>query len=293
MRTTQRPRHDVADLFPELAGHARTTVRLHPRLEAEPAPEASKLGGRMRWPADEPWPRCDRSHALWDSLGTVLPPDDRPYVPVLQLRKADVPELDFPVGTDVFQLLWCPTDHPDPFYVPVVRVFWWEGSDLVDVIPPAPVPSPTGSNYIARPCALHPERVEEFPHVWALPEPLSDAIRAWEAELGKGPAEYQFALSSAPGTKVGGHPFWYQEPEPQTCDAGHDMDHLVTISDVEFDGGTWPRWLAVEEADAWDGLTDRRLDIQAAIGIELAMGSIYVFICRTCPDLPIQQVYQR
>ena len=34
---------------------------------------------------------CDQPHALWDAVGTLEPPDDRPYVAVLQLRTADAP----------------------------------------------------------------------------------------------------------------------------------------------------------------------------------------------------------
>jgi hypothetical protein len=71
------------------------------------------------------------------------------------------------------------------------------------------------------------------------------------------------------------------------------MHHLITISDTEFDGGTWSRWLAVEEEGVWGGPTGQRLDVQGATGLELGMGSVYVFICRACPGWPIAQVYQR
>ena len=292
MRTTQPPSRDVAQAFPELADLARTTVRLHPRREDEPPVDASKLGGRMRWPADEPWPRCDQPHALWDAFNTLEPPDDRPYVSVLQLRKTDVPELGFPADTDTFQLLWCPSDHDDPFYVAVVRVFWWRGTDLVDTIAPQPAASANGSDYVPRPCALHPERVLEYPHLGELPESMRERIDAWGGEQGAHTL-YQYLLSSAPGTKVGGYPNWFQEPEPQTCAAGHPMEHLLTISDTEFDGGTWPRWLAIEEAGAWTGPPEQRFAVQEAAELQFGMGSIYVFICRVCPDGPIAQVYQR
>jgi hypothetical protein len=292
MRTTQPPSHDVAEAFPELADLARTTVRLHPRREDEPAVDASKLGGRMRWPTDVPWPRCDLGHQRWDAFNTIDPPDHRPYVHVLQLCKSDVPELPFPSGTDVFQLLWCPSDHDDPLYVAAVRVFWWRASELVDTIAPGPEPSGNVSQYLPRPCALHPERVVEYPHLGELPDSLRERIDAWGAELGAH-ALYQYLLSSAPGTKVGGHPNWLQDAEPQTCAAGHPMEHLLTISDTEFDGGTWPRWLAVEEADVWNVRTDQRLAVQEAAELQFGMGAIYVFICRVCPDGPIAQVYQR
>ncbi|MFD0555919.1 hypothetical protein ACFQ3B_02520 [Stackebrandtia endophytica] len=48
-------------LFPELAEYARSAVRLHPRW-GDPGIEQSSIGGPVRWPADEPWPTCDREH---------------------------------------------------------------------------------------------------------------------------------------------------------------------------------------------------------------------------------------
>ena len=293
IRTTPPPSHRVADLFPALAGRERVTVRLHPRQGREPADDASKLGGRMRWPADEPWPRCFRPHDSYqppDFAGSVRPPDGRPYVPVLQLRRDDVPELGFPDGADRFQLLWCPASHPD-LYAPAVRVSWWSADDLAPVEPPTALPSPDGADYVPRPCVLHPERVTEYPHAFELDRELAAVIEAWEEQAGE--ATYQYLLCTAPGTKVGGWPDWMQDPEWPVCDAGHAMEHLLTVSDTEFDGGTWPRWLAVEDAGAWDGPPDARFAVQSAAGLDFGMGSLYVFICRTCPGWPIAQVYQR
>ncbi|TQL75627.1 hypothetical protein FB566_1136 [Stackebrandtia endophytica] len=62
MRFTTPPRpHDLVSLFPELAEYARSAVRLHPRW-GDPGIEQSSIGGPVRWPADEPWPTCDREH---------------------------------------------------------------------------------------------------------------------------------------------------------------------------------------------------------------------------------------
>ena len=142
-----------------------------------------------------------------------------------------------------------------------------------------------------RPCVLHPERVTEYPHAFELDRELATVIEAWEEQAGE--ATYQYLLCTAPGTKVGGWPDWMQDPEWPVCDAGHAMEHLLTVSDTEFDGGTWPRWLAVEDAGAWDGPPDARFAVQSAAGLDFGMGSLYVFICRTCPGWPIAQVYQR
>src|SRR5713101_5323362 len=96
-RTTPPPAYDVRRLFPELAERSRTTIRLHPRYGDEPPEDASKLGGTFLWPGDEPWPVCP-AHKI-------------PLVTVLQLRADDFPEIAFPPGANLFQILWCPREH--------------------------------------------------------------------------------------------------------------------------------------------------------------------------------------
>jgi hypothetical protein len=170
-------------------------------------------------------------------------------------------------------------------------VFWRSSAELADVIAPMPVLAPDGLLYVPGTCVVHPERVVEYPGLGELNGPLMDRIGAWEDS--QGDPLFQWSLSSAPGTKVGGYPYWLQDPQPQTCQAGHPMDHLLTISDTEFNGGTWHRWLPIEEAGLWSGPTRARLDVQEPADLQFGMGSIYVFICRQCDPLPIAQIYQR
>src|SRR5262249_35499112 len=117
VRTTPQPCLDVTKLVPELRGFRKTTVRLHPRRGRVAEPGASTLGGDFVWPAQEPWPVCER-HNL-------------PLVGVLQLGKGEVPELGFRPGSDLFQLLWCPQDHDSeqPFIV-APRIFWRKASTI-------------------------------------------------------------------------------------------------------------------------------------------------------------------
>ena len=110
--TTPAAPVNVTELIPSLKPLKRKAVRLHPRLGGAP-PDASKVGGSfLYWPRNEAWPECEE-HGL-------------PFVPAVQLRKEDVPGMEFPRGTDLFQLLWCPIEHQQDGDCAKPRVFWRE-----------------------------------------------------------------------------------------------------------------------------------------------------------------------
>src|SRR5919201_4068004 len=127
MRTTPPPRFDVVALFPALRDRDGVAVGLHPRRGPAPPPSASKMGGLFLWPADEPWPVC--TEAAWPRDGMPRTPHESAIVGVLQLRRADVPELPFPGEADLFQLLSCPHDH-DATYSTICRAFWRRAADV-------------------------------------------------------------------------------------------------------------------------------------------------------------------
>jgi YD repeat-containing protein len=60
-------------------------------------------------------------------LRTWIGPEDRRhtgiYLPILQLRRDDLPELPFPDDSNLFQLVWCPRLHEDD-YQPRIRLYW-------------------------------------------------------------------------------------------------------------------------------------------------------------------------
>lgn len=57
---------NVTSVFPELAAHARTSIRLHP-APANPGPRDSSAGGPPTWPEHEEWPTCPgRRHLMRD-----------------------------------------------------------------------------------------------------------------------------------------------------------------------------------------------------------------------------------
>ncbi|MGW1269971.1 hypothetical protein [Streptomyces sp. NPDC002491] len=74
IRTTPARLVDVTAVVPRLAPLARTATRLHPR-PGSPTPYDSSVGGPLLWPADEPWPYCDKPHE-WDQVNEVLSPQD-------------------------------------------------------------------------------------------------------------------------------------------------------------------------------------------------------------------------
>lgn len=290
-RHSQVPCVDIAQVVPELSPLRRSTVRLHPRRGNVPS-HGSKVGGLFLWPSAEMWPQC-HDH-------------DCPLVPILQLRQQDVPELGFPQGTDLFQLLWCPHDHM-PYSGPEPQVFWRTASSVANPMlsPLVPTSIDVEESTFPTPCQLFPERVIEYPHAFELSDdnPELWALINNSAELQKiisgldksifedAGTLYQYCLSVADGTKVGGYVNWCQSPEIPLCDCGAAMEHLLTIDDSEFDGGTWPRWLAQEDVQFWSASPDERFAVQRAADFS-HFGDFYLFICRNCQSWPVKAVFQ-
>ncbi|MFJ7419114.1 hypothetical protein ACIQXD_10880 [Streptomyces uncialis] len=92
----------------------RTTM-LSPKPGA-PGVGDSSVGGPSLRPADEPWPYCGQPGHR-SSHDDESPAGPLPVVPVVQLFARDVPELRFPEGKDVLQVVWCPLIHPEQSYV--------------------------------------------------------------------------------------------------------------------------------------------------------------------------------
>jgi uncharacterized protein (TIGR02996 family) len=211
--TTPGPPVEVEGSLTRLQGRAKMAVRLNPRPGEAPL-NASKIGGMFLWPKNEPWPIC-ATH------GNV------PYVPALQLRREDVPELGFPANSDIFQLLWCPVSHnEDNMFCPRPSVFWRTRSAVGRQRKSPPDSSTVEYDYYPRPCLLYLERIKEYPDPFEVDLPELDyAIDETFPELdaairliqmldrpnslhypGTISDLYQTTLSATPGTKVGGYP---------------------------------------------------------------------------------------
>ncbi|MFD0146645.1 MULTISPECIES: DUF1963 domain-containing protein [unclassified Streptomyces] len=288
-RTTPPRPLDVAALFPELVPYRARTVRLHPRT-GRPGVLDSSMGGPLLWPESEAWPHCSEEHPRT----AFAPPKDAgplPLVPVLQLYAPDVPELPFPEGTDLLQMLWCPFDH-EPFYSPRPELYWRDSGADVEPLTNPPRPEGARADYVPDPCVLHPERVDEFA-AWDLPDTVFDALEDRFDEVDEETGwSYWSHLSVAPGVKVGGFPTWTQDPAWPGCEGcGRQMEHLLSVPSREFDGESWRSWVPEEDVPATGTVFDlpyeERSALQGAPGLMLGdMGGLYVFVCATCPDLP-------
>lgn len=293
VRTTPPKPVDVATLFPELVPYARTAIRLHPRA-GSPGPDDSSVGGRLLWPADEPWPTCPGGqhgvYSLEEGMQTTT--ESVPLVSIVQIHRRDAPQFPFPEGTDLLQVLWCPF-LADECPAPTPRVFWRRaesiGSRLEDVPGHAPL---APEERIPNPFVVHPESVAEYPSSdmpWDMRKVLNPRIDALEAETGW---KYDYHLAHSPGTKLGGYPSWKQEPCWPSCETcGSKMEHLLTVDSREFDGESWRTWLLLEDrggTGANDGIPREAHAMCESVGVMIGdAGGIYIFQCPTCPDRPV------
>ncbi|HEU5375660.1 MAG TPA: hypothetical protein VFV38_09495 [Ktedonobacteraceae bacterium] len=322
-RTTPPPPFNITALFPELAPLARRAVRLHPRRGPEPRPGESKVSGTFLWPANEPWPMCSVGHAqteprrkqdaallskeaeVWgpwneQHVNSFPMPAGQPhgaYVGVIQLRAADVPELGFPEGCDLFQLLWCPRDHDcGSYWGPECRVYWRQSRTISEVLKEQPGPAIFDPHYMPQVCQFIPERTQDYPDIFALPEELQYRIWSWEeAEAVQGHLYDYSHLGAAPGMKIGENVDWLQDPWLPPCPSCQQkMEHLLTVASWEWDGESFRRWRPLEEPPLAHGvpLQDGQ-DTGNDAGLLLGdAGNIYLFVCRRCPDWPMAYTLQ-
>jgi hypothetical protein len=123
------------------------------------------------------------------------------------------------------------------------------------------------------------------------PDALDERVRQWQQRYHW---LYWNALSTAPGTKVGGYPRWIQAPQWPVCECGLRMRHLLTIASEEFDGHE--RWLPLEDRDD-PKITGRRLLTDrvcwAPHGLMLGdVGSLYLFTCTAHAERPLAGTMQ-
>ncbi|MGW3046277.1 hypothetical protein ACWC9T_41370 [Kitasatospora sp. NPDC001159] len=175
----------------------------------------------------------------------AVPAEPVSMVPVVQLHAADIPDVRFPDGTDLLQILWCPYRHPDVpgmhehYSGPAPKVIWRAAASLTGAISGAES-ALNDDGYVLEPCVIHPEQITEYPDIEDLPEPLQSRIRAWHRGLGPEPGyDYRNDLSVAPGLKTGGWPYWPHCPRPVQCNCGSEMQLLLTLPNGERGALSW------------------------------------------------------
>lgn len=166
--------------------------------------------------------------------------------PVVQFFRRDAPELEFPEGTDLLQILWCPGDHPGELGPqPIAR--WRTSSELTTAESVFPrLNHVAWDHWRITPCDVHPESLMEFPPICnanagsrrvelsgLLPAELEQRLRQRDAAQADDDDEY-FGLVEAPGWKLGGWEISMPEPDHlRKCSCGADMRPLLHVADGE------------------------------------------------------------
>ncbi|GAA2490025.1 hypothetical protein GCM10023100_44580 [Actinocorallia cavernae] len=275
--------------FPELLPHGRTAVRLHPRRGA-PGTYDSHIGGPPLWPADEAWPDC-AGHR--DINGRAYP---LPLVAVTQLTAADFPELRFPEGTDLVQLLWCPEWHDQPHpagWGQACRLYWRRADAVTDPLAEPPDPEEHwdhGPDMIPRACVLHPERITDYPGGEELPPALAERFGAWLEER-----DLPDDLTTVPGHKLGGFMNWCTTDRPGALECGacrSPLELFLQFDTAEWRLGSWGpdgaphRFRPLEERgrEPVDGAED---PAREPVGMTVGRGGHGgLFVCATDPRHP-------
>ncbi|MEV5378409.1 hypothetical protein AB0L26_20920 [Streptomyces nondiastaticus] len=293
------PPCNVEELIPELSGLARETTLLYPR-SGSPGVHDSSIGGPLLWPADEPWPMCSEPDH-WKPLRKpvdVVGPEPVAMVAVAQLYARDLPELPFPPGRDVLQILWCPLIHEGDVSAARPELYWRSAHETAaagaGILAEPPQPYEYDEEFVPQPSTVSPTKAVEYPN-WDMPPGLSQTLEerfeAFEERLG---ASY-WDVATTIQSKAGGYPGWTQPPSWPDCACGRRMEHLLSITATEPGYG---RWLPLDEhrADSRKPmvLTEADPAVFDAIGHGMDMGGLkgmYFFVCRTCPGMPFSYRY--
>ncbi|MEK8170437.1 hypothetical protein NKH77_14935 [Streptomyces sp. M19] len=180
-----------------------------------------------------------------------------PLVPVLQLYAADVPDLPYPPGCDLLQVLWCPYEH-QPYYAPRPELRWRDAADVAGRPLLAEPPRPLG-----RRTTCCPRRACSTPSGWWSTR-SGTSRRSWTRCSGSGSTGWRRRAAGRTGTSCRwprgqgrGYPNWTQEPDWPDCEAcGLRMEHLLTVDSAEFDGVSASTWLPVEDRPSGGRITD-------------------------------------
>ena len=213
-----------------------------------------------------------------------------PQVPLAQLFAADFPEITFPEGKDLVQLMWRVEDwgaHD------CIQVFWRRSVDVTDVL--APLAELDRGRTVGA-CILDPERISDFPWYEELPDEVLERLHEWNPEREESeynhdgrrrPPSLYDELSTAPGFKVGGSMDWSITDMPNMvcpdCDAPSAL--LLQLDTYEWaPGRPDSHWRPLEDRHLVPGTSDYKLACEPT-GLTIGSASHGgVFVCSMNPE---------
>lgn len=228
-------------------------------------------------------------------------PHNTPYAPILQLRRDDFPELPWPAGKDLFQLLWCPRVHFEgngmhdpsetPTQTPGFVAKWRTERLVVKALPAMPKLEQPFQE-----CSFQPEDIAEYPQADEFDreqiEPHLRTLAPWLARVPhKGEHvpdpwwRYSHDVAVAPGTKLLGYPQWIQDDDTPECEScGERMRLLLTCASQEdVDNPVWSAARLHASRDKYEN----------PHGMQWGdVGNAYLFYCVRCKPLRLKSVVQ-
>jgi hypothetical protein len=150
--------------------------------------------------------------------------------------------------------------------------------------------------YVPLPCRLFPERVTELPNRHEL-GPLLQKLDDWNKRVHQFPEkrmEYVYCeVTPYDGWKLGGWPNWIQGPEVPICRCGRPMELLLSFGSEYKNVSQAP----VQEHHLYPAAGHRdHAAIEHAANAPLIRfigdGEQFTFLCRHCPEWPIEIISQ-
>ncbi len=181
---------------------------------------ARERAARLSWKAASRR-RADRA-SVAERTALLREPCATPLIPLAQLFAADFPEITFPAGKDIAQVMWRGLfDHDS------IEVFWQDSADIIGIQQPpaAELAEEFGDTITMSACILDPERISDLPWYEELPPNVREQLVQCRPEPAdtddlahngarQYPPSLYYRLSAAPGFKIGGSMNWSTNDVP-------------------------------------------------------------------------------
>lgn len=286
-------------ICPSSQGSMRPSIRLHAVRDNTVTAFDSHLAGPFLANDPAAWPRCDCHQTamlgglqLWkrdlSALRDTLQNDL--FVDITSLQQDAV--VEFPEGTDVLQIFWCPFSHPHEQSAHHLRWVDSTAPHASQEVNPSYRQPPSFEGMVPSTCKLHPEWHPDYPALWEARE-----LKWWQSFLDQMQIEengaslerasdanddfpedcinriYADQVGAVDGIKWGGYPCWIQDPQVPVCECGRPMKHLLTVASLSAPNKeALPVVVESKHPVKWDS--------------DLCMGDVgyvYHFVCPTCP----------